>query len=239
MPASSRSVHTEQWKIEAFLRRPDVWFWTFTFAENQQDKAYAERCLGRLEDKLRRMGAEWYHVWELQKRGAWHVHMLVNRYLDVGWLRPWMQARGWGPIMKGVKVHDDGSRRRVASYLVKYLRKGVGFQRRMVEGRMSLQDAELMPQEAPPAPACMAVAVVPLAHKKLAGCSLGARVANTLWRWNPWISGRPAAYLWWVGRSMFVELFGEQPRWKDISTCIRLGYEDSNYGDLDPFYIPP
>lgn len=246
MPASAKSQYAEQLKCEAFLRRPTVYFWTFTFAENQQDKAYAEGCARALYDLIRRRGGDRYAVWEIQQRGAWHLHLLTDVWLDVTWLRGtkespgWLVRRGWGPIMRVERLHDVGGRRRVARYLAKYLAKGCGVQRRLLEGRMSLNDAE--EDGSVRATNCDSGAWAghcDLANKKLAGCSRGARVANTLFGWNPWTSGRPGGYLYALGRSLFLELFGELPGFRDIEACIRMGWEDSKFYDFDFLYQPP
>lgn len=247
MGTSGRSIYAIQSNIEAFLRRPAVWYWTFTFQSLVSDKAVAEVAFGKFTDLLRRRGAEWVHVWELQKRGAWHVHVLVNCYLDVISLRPWMVQRGWGPQMRVERLHDGPCRERVARYLVKYLTKGAGLQKRIGEGRMSLDDADLLSNETsgeggaavPSEQRPVAPQAEDVKKKKLAGFSAGARVANTQFRWCPWTTARPGAMLWWLGQAIFADLFGRPPRWCDIGLCIRLGWEDSDYRNFDPWYEPP
>lgn len=245
MPATCKGEYAAKAILESFLRRPSVYFWTFTFAECLGDKAIAELRAGKLFDALRNRGASWVHVWELQQRGAWHLHLLTDKYLDVKWLRPWMVRRGWGPMMRVERLHDEGGRKRVGRYLAKYLQKGGRFQRwlaecrrRECEGRMSLEDAQVLDCAGAPGRQVKPDAPV-LARKKLLGCSRSARVANTRFGWNPWTSGRPGSYLYFVGRAIFLDLEGRLPEWGDIGFCIRLGYEDVGFGDFDFLYQPP
>jgi len=106
---------------------PHVWYLTFTFQENITDKAEAERRFKPLKDWFARRGVAYYGVWERQKRGAWHIHLLVNRYCDVNTLRPFLTLRGWGTQMRFERV-GKGSRRwgdpeKLVKYLLKYLSK--------------------------------------------------------------------------------------------------------------------
>lgn len=106
---------------------PHVWYLTFTFHENVTDKAEAERRFKPLKDWFGRRGVEFFGVWERQKRGAWHLHILVNRYCDVNTLRPFLTLRGWGTQMRFERV-GKGSRRfgnpeSLIKYLMKYLDK--------------------------------------------------------------------------------------------------------------------
>jgi len=50
--------------------------------------------------KLRAKGVRGIGVWQRQKRGAWHLHCIFDRFLDVMWLRPFMVEVGWGQQMR-------------------------------------------------------------------------------------------------------------------------------------------
>lgn len=231
MPATSKALYIDQVSIERFLCRPGAtWYWTFTFQENLRDKDVSEDRLKPLLDVIRRRGGDQVHVWELQKRGAWHLHMLVNIYLDVNWLRPFMVGRGWGPIMKGLQVqkggngHDTECPSKLLRYLVKYLTKGSQEQKKCQRGAWF---DSLDPDRATVAGQTF--------KKKLFGGSRSAMVGNTLFKWVRW--EKAGSYLYAVGRSLFWELYGRRPSIRDIHHVIRLGYEDSGWFDVDPWYF--
>lgn len=244
MPATGKALFISEESIGRFLLRPDVWYWTFTFEENLQDKEEAERRLKGLHDRISRMDGEELHVWELQKRGAWHLHMLVDCYLDVGWLRPFMCDRGWGRIMKGIKVQkvrrfdpeskvwleDLRETEKLTRYLVKYLRKGSSEQGRVVrelrESRISLESAGDPERHAE---------CVRTLKKKLFGGHHGAMIGNTRFAWCPWI--KAGAFLYAYGREMFFELYGRLPNFFDIRFVLRLGYEVCDWAKVDPWYF--
>lgn len=92
---------------EFFERHQSVFFWTFSApgddrpaeVEAWRDKDHAAECFKPFADMCRRRGINLLCFWELQQRGVWHVHCLLDTRLDVNWLRPWMVARGWGQQM--------------------------------------------------------------------------------------------------------------------------------------------
>lgn len=227
MPASAKTKFIAQESLRRFftMHPGGVYYWTFTLVD-LVDKTEAERRFKPFEDKLRSQGGELLQFWEVQERGAWHVHLVTDKYLDVNQVRPWMVERGWGPQMKVRFVRaprrwvpgegwvlDDRQLWGLVKYLCKYLTKSFG--------------------DAAGGAAAM------WGKKKVFGGSRSAMVGTTRLAWNPWVEGKPGTYLYFYGRQLFNELYGEDPTWFDLSHVIRLGYEACDYGSWDPFYTPP
>lgn len=197
--------------------RPRVYFWTLTIAENVTSKEEAERRFKPVKDYIRRRGGTMVGVWEKQERGAWHVHFLTEKYIDVNWFRPWLMQRGWGQWCK-VKIVEPRARwtgerwevdlesvRGIIRYLGKYLLK-----------------------------ACTddyGNKVRPLI------CSRSARKATVGFKWVPWEN--PYAFLYAVGRSLWMDMYGTAPRWTDSKILIFMGAEDVDWYATDPWFIPP
>lgn len=199
-----------------FLRHPVVYFWTITTADNCTCKAEVERRVKPLWDLIKRRGGERLGVWERQQRGAWHLHFLTDKYLDVNWLRPWLVKRGWGPQMRVKKAQarsrwngqawevDLESVKGVAVYLSKYVTKGI-------------EDD--------------------YGNKvKPFSVASSARASTVRFSWDKYTN--PRAYLYHWGRSIYFEVFNELPTFKEGALLIRLGYEDSGWGFTDPWLIP-
>ena len=223
--------------IEQFIEHNSgrCWFWTFSEpprfgdppSDNPAVQARRDSFIGPLparwskdeaeshykpfKDWCARRGVKMVTVWERQKRGSWHPHVLVNHYIDVNWLRPWMVERGWGPQMKVESLHHkrtveggrwtvfEGGAQHVIRYLTKYLTKS----------RTGVEDYK----------------------KKIFSASKSVKVGNTHFRWLPEI--RPGAMLYHFGRSLFHQLYGELPTFRDMMACIRLGVEDTGWADVD------
>lgn len=224
--AGLKTLEVARVTLEGFFRRhSDVFFWTFTEPGRKADEPFwtkheAEDHFKPFRDSLRRKGIAHVVVWERQKRGAWHPHVLVNRYLDVNLVRPFMVDRGWGKIMKvircsrvsvtsydgqgGVKTSQTmPGARGIVSYLTKYLTKSLHF----TEG---------------------------CANKKVFGVDRGSRRGTVNFKWHP--SVRAGAWLYASGLALFLALNGELPRWKDTSYVIRLGVEDTGYAAVNPWW---
>lgn len=127
-----KTSYVTELQLRAFLRHhlPNVWFLTFTFQENVVDKAEAMRRWKPVADWLDRHGVVWCEVWQQQKRGAWHVHILVDRYCDVNLLRPFCVARGWGNQSPQADRVGSGSYRwqnpeKLVKYLCRYLSRAM------------------------------------------------------------------------------------------------------------------
>lgn len=217
MPASQKTLYIAESSINRFFwKHKDVYYWTFTFADNVVDKGEAERRVKPLRDAFSRRGFEYFGVWERQTRGAWHLHMLVDHWLDVTKLRPWLVARGWGVQMRaehvskrswydperGQWMHDANRENAVKRYLLKYLTKTF---REEVDGK-----------------------------KKIVFSTRGAKSGTTRFKWH-W-SIHPGAYLYHYGRELFIEVNGRLPRWCDISDVIRFGVEAVDWLSVDPLW---
>lgn len=100
-------------------------FDTFTFAENLTNLDECQRCLRNLEARVERNWPDirFVGVWQQQARGAWHVHVVFSRFLDVNVLRPMALECGFGPQLncRMVAHNTSWSATRVASYLTRYL----------------------------------------------------------------------------------------------------------------------
>lgn len=95
----SKTEYLARIRIERFLRAhlPAVVFVSQTFHENVTDKAEAMRRWKPCADWLKAHGFKFEGVWQQQKRGAWHVHLLVNTALfPIVAYRAFVVARGWG-----------------------------------------------------------------------------------------------------------------------------------------------
>lgn len=200
-----------------FNRHPVVYFGTFTLAENVTSKAEAERRFKPFKDLVKRRGGSFLCFWERQVRGAWHVHCLFTTYLDVLWLRPWMVARGWGQWMKIKRcerrtVHQGdkwGVDLSSVQGLMRYLVKYV---------TKSLTDdyGEKM---------------------RPFGGDRPSKACTVAFQWCPWEN--PCSYLWHLGRSLYRQMYGEFPDWREASLLIRMGAEDCDWWATDPWFIPP
>lgn len=219
---NSKTKAIARWSAEAFIKRNEhSYFITFTKPGKEsepafrRDKTESEEQFKPFKDLVRRRGGEFLDFWELQQRGVWHVHVLVNIRFNAKWLRAWMMARGWGQQMKirYVRKHHGGFRTDGASgsvsveslvrYLVKYLTK--------------------CHTEEP--------------RKKFFGGSQGAKIGTTKFNWIPSVS--PYAMLYYYGRQVWWDAFGERPRFEDIGNVIATGVEAVNWLSVDPWYMAP
>ncbi len=235
-----KTKHVAAISVQQFLwRHPCSYYWTFTMGDGCPDKAIAMERAKPLFDLIgRRKGlcdypsrskgfrrvmekGEYLAFWELQERGAWHLHLLCSVRLDVNWLRPWMKARGWGPQMRvelvSVQHRFEGDGRhqgvanvgnggvKLARYLTKYLTKGC---------------REGVPK-----------------GKKCFTASAAAKCGTVGFCWDPMTN--PAAYLFYYGRILFLELYGRVPRFSEFPFVMRLGWEACDWSSVDPWSDPP
>jgi len=208
--------------IEQFLRSNPgrTYFYTFTEpgrkeGERFRTKSEAEEALRPFIDMIRRDGASWLVFWELQKRGAWHPHILLNRRYEVHELREFMMARGWGEqmflkyVINNFESDGKGPRiglTRLTRYLVKYLTKAT-------------TDDAIEPR------------------KKFFGGSHGAKAGTVNFKWVP--SFEPTSMLWFYGSQLFRELNeGQPPRFDQMAYVIRLGVEATDWLSVDPWWMP-
>lgn len=218
MAATNRSRYCAEGNLVEFFHRHDVvYYWTFTFAENLQDKDEAERRAKPLFDLIRRRQGEHWHCWEHQERGAWHMHMVTDLYFDVVKLRPWMVQRGWGPIMKVRRVasprqysgegwqREDSAERGLIRYLLKYLTKAI-------------RSADKW--------------------TKPWGCSSAAHNFVTSFRWVPWVNAH--CWLYHMGKQFLERELGEKlvglPSLEYVAAATRMGYEVMGWADVDPWF---
>jgi hypothetical protein len=83
---------------------------------------YLNRCFAKFRVQLRRRfgrSIDFIRVLEYQGNGNAHFHILLNRYIEVGWIRHAWQQVGGGCYVDIRRVQI----RRVAGYLAKYLSK--------------------------------------------------------------------------------------------------------------------
>jgi hypothetical protein len=85
------------------------------------------RSSGELAGEFKAAG-----VWQLQRRGSWHLHLFVDGFIDVIWLRSAALACGFGPQMRIDAIGGDhscgrsdqppyvGSLKKAVRYAVRY-----------------------------------------------------------------------------------------------------------------------
>ena len=116
-------------RLERFLslNLPNCWLVTMTFHENVIVKQEAMERWKPVADWLKRHGIDWCGVWQQQKRGAWHHHFLIDKYIEVVGFREFIVARGWGQFVNIEAIGGQhGGRRfqdpkRLVKYLTRYL----------------------------------------------------------------------------------------------------------------------
>jgi hypothetical protein len=206
----------EQACLQFFRRHPCSYFWTFTTPFVGRKDTVVE-LLKPFLDLVKRRGGEQLHFWEMQKRGAWHVHLLTDVYLDVNRLRPWMVKRMWGPQMRVERiqaspslnngkgwVRDESRMWKTIGYLIKYITK-------------AFHDSDGT-------------------KKKAFGGSASARCGTVRYAWCKWEN--PGSYLYAHGRDLWLQLYGERPRFRDMADVIRLGVEITDWLSVDPWWMP-
>jgi hypothetical protein len=103
---------------------------TLTYRENMQDRDRCYRDTVRFIAKARdaRLIPQYVAVPELQKRGAWHVHIAIRGYMPVLALRRmWREVVGQdnGNIDISYRHRGESNPWRIAGYLSKYIGKAV------------------------------------------------------------------------------------------------------------------
>lgn len=182
----------------------DAHFLSITFAENVTDKARAERSWRPVREWFNRREVAYLGVWENQTRGAWHLHLVISRYIDIRVFREFAVSVGWGPIMRidrvTFKVDDFNAPDpkqlasqvdRVKRYLLKYLRKGQWSSDGVQSGA------------------------------KLSVFGKACRRVTMAIYFPEDMGGR----LWDAGVRLWIELYGRLPRFNQVRECMRLGWE--------------
>lgn len=193
------------------------YYWTLTIANNVQEKDIAETMLKPVKDLILRKSGSFAGVWEQQERGSWHVHFITDVYLDVNIMRPWLVERGWGPQMRVVRCQlngrPDGDKWVVdmssVQRLIRYLGKYV---------TKSLIDANGQK------------------HARVFFCSSDVRAGSVRFSWVPEVN--PSSYLYYWGKGLFFTLFGRLPTFRECELVIRLGVEDTDWLQVDPWWMP-
>ena len=222
--SNSKRRYLAEVSIYEFLFKNRVsYYWTFSFAENLEDKEEAERRFKPFRDLVKRKGGDLLVFWERQKRGAWHCHVLMNKFLHVVWLRPWMVERGWGPQMRVEKVTlirewTGVQRDAVAGGCTKHVHEV----KRLVRYLMKYLTKELND--------CSGGE-----KKKAWGGSRGGKAGNLKFSFAPWEN--PASMLYAIGREFYRQLYGTWPKWTEsFSFIVKLGFEETGWGDKDPWF---
>jgi hypothetical protein len=202
-----------------FIRRwwPHVYFWTFSEPGRKEgeplwSKDEAEAHFKPFRDLVRRMGYQMIVIWERQKRGSWHPHCLISGFFDVNFLRVWMMERGWGQQMFVERVNDcpynDGHGWRSS---------GSGHSTRIIHYLTKYLTKSFT------APSDL--------KKKIFSATHASKAGSTKFSWMA--TERAGAYLYAHGRSLFLQLYGCLPTFKDMACVIRLGVEETGWADVD------
>jgi hypothetical protein len=72
---------------------------TFTFAENITNHSEAASRWLPVSRYLRARGVRGIGVWQRQKRGAWHLHLVMNKPVHIIGLRDAAVGAGWGQFL--------------------------------------------------------------------------------------------------------------------------------------------
>lgn len=173
-------------------------FDTFTFKDNVTDKAEAILRWRRLKARLQRhyFGLRAVGVWQRQARGAWHLHCVFDRRLDVVQVRAWAIECGFGWQLNMRAIGDiPGMKQgwnpeRVARYLTRYITRDISETDKGV---------------------------------RLVDYCGDCRKATTAFRWAKGIARlwRLGRQVW----SDIYGGCGEQPRFRDMWFLVRLGWE--------------
>lgn len=183
---------------ELCKRSPNPVLLTLTFHDNVTAKSEAETRFARLRERLRRIYPTLLGVgvWQRQTRGAWHLHLVLDRQIPVDWLRPAAVACGFGSFvnLKHIKptngFRDAGGVERVSRYVSRYVTRGF---RSEEDGK-----ARLVCYIRPKA----------------------SRMCTCRFTW-----GGGLHKLFRAGRGNFYEIFGYLPTRDDWVLVVRLGWE--------------
>ena len=102
---------------------------TLTYRANMTELGVANQHLSQLIRRVKRQRGEYPYVAvaERQERGAWHWHLAVCGWQDVGLLRAaWLRVAGDGNIDVKAPRSAGNARLGIVKYLCKYLGKSLG-----------------------------------------------------------------------------------------------------------------
>ena len=122
----AKTAYLKQQELRTFCARNDpqwLFLLTGTFHENITEKAEAQKRFKCIRDYLTSRGIDFDGVWQQQKRGAWHYHVFINRYLDIAAFRSFVTKRGWGTFcnVEPVGNHHGGSKFQSVEGAVRYV----------------------------------------------------------------------------------------------------------------------
>jgi hypothetical protein len=231
-----KTKHVAQVSVQQFLwRHPCTYYWTFTVHEVLEDKTEALKRAKPFFDLIGRRQGWWstpqrgpykdhgcyLAFWELQKRGSWHLHLLTNVFFDVNWLRPWMVERGWGKQMRVESVQVANSFIEDGAYC------GCAGPHTSPGGsRLARYLTKYLTKSLDDCPG-----------KKPFSGSAGAKMGTVGFAWCPEVN--PYAYFFYWGRWLFCSLYGRPPKFTEFREVMRLGYEDCDWRNVDPWMDPP
>jgi hypothetical protein len=101
---------------------------TLTYPEEFPiDGRVCQRHYKNFLQRLRRRGIKYFQIKEFQERGAPHLHILVSRFIDKGWIaKAWFDIVGSGDekhLRSGTRIDWLRSKKRTASYFTEYMKK--------------------------------------------------------------------------------------------------------------------
>ena len=123
----SRARNTLLRRVLANSKKLKPLFVTFTYERNELDRAVVLNDFKRWIRLMRQYrDLEYVYVLEPQKRGAWHIHVLIfnHCYLDIDLIRNLWQETVDEYARVNIKQTNDA--KHVAFYLAKYLGKEPG-----------------------------------------------------------------------------------------------------------------
>jgi len=208
----------EQSLLHFIASHRDTYFWTNTFAdETGGEHAVAVGRCKPLFDWLRRHGVDYLFFWELTKRGRWHLHWVCDRYIDVIWFRKWMMDRGWGQQMfvdrclYNTCVRFEPGRGWVHEDSA--AEKLVRYLTKYLTKSFGFSSHNV----------------------KVWGGPARCRMGTIQFKWCPWVNAK--SYLFYYGKELFIRLYGRLPRFWQSDLVIRLGYEATGWGEVDPWFL--
>jgi len=191
------------------LCKTEAVFVTFTFKDNLTDKKEAATRWRRLKERLRRAYPDMcgVGVWQRQKRGAWHLHMIFDRcWLSVGDLRSDAVDCGFGTFVDVKKISRGGVNgfrplepSQVGRYLVRYM----------------IRDARAQEEKG----------------VRLSEYFGDAGVSTTTFSWADGL-----ARVWRAGCEMWVTVHGMLPRFTDFESVLDYGWHSCSEVDRYRLY---
>lgn len=123
----------EWFALKTWAAGGSLWFLTLTFQENLTDLGEAWKRWKPIADWLRHRGISAVGAWQQQKRGAWHIHLIVDGYIQVVLMRDFAKGHGWGSFLNVQKIvrppatQDEAKAelRRAIRYVARYVQRDI------------------------------------------------------------------------------------------------------------------